>query len=75
MMYIYTMKYLLYIGAITLFACNKGAKYTCKAVKDGNIITEQKRLTTAELVTYNQTLIFWRMDTTGNALYIYPECK
>jgi hypothetical protein len=69
------MKYLLYIGAITLFACNKGEKYTCKGVKDGNVISEQKRFNAAELAQYNLTPIYWRMDTNGNVLYIYPECK
>jgi hypothetical protein len=74
-MYICKMKYILTIMAIGLLSCSKGEKYTCKGVKDGNVITEQKRFNASELAQYNLTPIYLRMDTNGNVLYIYPECK
>jgi hypothetical protein len=74
-MYICTMKYLTTIMALFFLSCSKGNKYTCKGVKDGNVITEQKRFKPDELAAYNQTPIFWKYDTSGNALHIYPECK
>ncbi len=61
--------------AIGLLSCTRGEKYTCKGVKDGNVITEQRRFKPSELEAYNQTPIFWKMDTNGNTLHIYPECK
>jgi hypothetical protein len=74
-MYICKMKYLITIMAIGLLSCTRGDKYTCKNVKDGQVITEQKRFNAAELAQYNLTPIFWKMDTNGNTLVIYPECK
>jgi hypothetical protein len=74
-MYICIMKYLITIMAIGLLSCSKGDKYTCKNVKDGQVITEQKRFNASELAQYNLIPIYLRMDTTGNVLYIYPECK
>lgn len=69
------MKQLLFLISIIGLSCSNGDKYTCKGVKDGQIITEQKRFKPEELAAYNQTPIFWMIDTTGNSVYIYPECK
>jgi hypothetical protein len=74
-MYICKMKYLITIMAIGLLSCTRGDKYTCKNVKDGQVITEQKRFNASELAQYNLTPIYWKMDTNGNTLHIYPECK
>jgi hypothetical protein len=74
-MYICKMKYLITIMAIGLLSCTRGDKYTCKNVKDGQVITEQKRFNASELAQYNQTPIFWKIDTNLNRIMIYPECK
>jgi hypothetical protein len=75
MMYICKMKQLLPIIAIFAISCTKGEKYTCKNVKDGQVITEQKRFNASELAQYNLTPIFWKIDTNLNRIMIYPECK
>lgn len=74
-MYICKMKYLITIMAIGLLSCTRGDKYTCKGVKDGQVITEQRRFKPSELEAYNQTPIFWKIDTDLNRIMIYPECK
>jgi hypothetical protein len=69
------MKQLLPIIAIFAISCTRGEKYTCKNVKDGQVITEQRRFKPSELEAYNLTPIFWKIDTDLNRIMIYPECK